>query len=503
MEAVGQSTFNRRYDPSQMLMAEVGWSIELADSGNFMVFGNGDWTWQEDSLTYYTSSILKNLRIDDLGNVLNEYQFWDSATANYPGISNCSQQLANGKFIAGGSNFQQDLTIAPIIYLFNEQGALDTLYIFSIQGEEWIGRQARQTVDGGYVVVGDGYDGFTNGEGFVLKADSLGAELWRISYGGVGHDLLRQVDTMGTGFYVGGQDRTDPSNYQLWAIRLDSIGAVLWETIWGSPYNDGAANLVTLQNGNPLVASTMRYTSNLGPTRFYMAELDSADGSIIWEQEYGQIAGGHSLSVAKEVEFSTGLIAVGSGSFNSHLQGVLLRTNAQGDSIWMRQYVYADSVWNEGKGALGDVISTPDNGFIAVGVALPSSNNPNDPPMYSQDIWVVKVDSMGCLLPGCHIVTGIENQVTNYKDALKIWPNPSASGGQVQLTWELPKAARSKSTELPLVSTTGQLMFSQPIDLAQESIQLDVHDLKPGMYFIHLVQEGTWISGAKLLCLPK
>jgi len=182
---------------------------------------------------------------------------------------------------------------------------------------------------------------------------------------------------------------------------------------------------------------------------------------------------------------------------------VLLRTNAQGDSIWMRQYVYADSVWNEGKGALGDVISTPDNGFIAVGVALPSSNDPNDPPMYSQDIWVVKVESMGCLLPGCHIVTGIENQVTNYKDALKVWPNPSPSGGQVQLKWELPEAARSKSTELSLVSTTGQLMFSQPIDLEQESIQLDVQDLKPGMYFIHLVQEGTWISGAKLLCLPK
>jgi len=75
-------------------------------------------------------------------------------------------------------------------------------------------------------------------------------------------------------------------------MRLDSAGSIIWETTWGSPFNDGAANLITLQNGNPLVASTMRYNSNLGPTRFYMAELDSADGSIIWEQEYGQIAGG-------------------------------------------------------------------------------------------------------------------------------------------------------------------------------------------------------------------
>jgi len=169
-----------------MLMAEVGWSVELADSGNFVVFGNGDWTWQEDSLNYYTSSILKNLRIDDLGNVLNEYQFWDSATANYPGISNSSQQLANGKFILGGSNFQQDLTQAPIIYLFDTQGALDTLYIFFCSGEGCIGRQARHTVDNGYVIVGDEFDSITNVEGFVLKCDSAGNQLWKVTYGGGG-----------------------------------------------------------------------------------------------------------------------------------------------------------------------------------------------------------------------------------------------------------------------------------------------------------------------------
>ena len=94
---------------------------------------------------------------------------------------------------------------------------------------------------------------------------------------------------------------------------------------------------------------------------------------------------------------------------------------------------------------------------------MASSNNPNNPPIYGQDTWVVKVDSMGCLEPGCHLITGLTSQVTNLRGALRVWPNPvGAQGqgqGQVQVAWDLPEAMTG-SAQLTLVSAAGQVMGS-------------------------------------------
>ena len=66
----------------------------------------------------------------------------------------------------------------------------------------------------------------------------------------------------------------------------------------------------------------------------------------------------------------------------------------------MRYYQYSDSLISGGAGQLRDVLPTPDGGFIAVGAAYGVSHNGQS---YGQDAWVIKVDSMGCLEPGCDV----------------------------------------------------------------------------------------------------
>ena len=66
----------------------------------------------------------------------------------------------------------------------------------------------------------------------------------------------------------------------------------------------------------------------------------------------------------------------------------------------MRNYFYYDADVEEGQGRFFDVLPTADNGCIAAGVAYNPVNAPY-PPGHSQDTWVVKVDSMGCVVPGC------------------------------------------------------------------------------------------------------
>src|SRR5690606_27236541 len=117
------------------------------------------------------------------------------------------------------------------------------------------------------------------------------------------------------------------------------------------------------------------------------------------------------------------IIACGVSYDGGQQQGLLLRTTSNGDSLWMHNYAFHDSVIDQGSGRFWDVLPTPDGGFIAAGAAYQPFNAPY-PPGYSADAWVVKVDSMGCIVPGCDGLTGITEQFTNLSDAVTLYPNP-------------------------------------------------------------------------------
>ncbi|MBL7964987.1 MAG: T9SS type A sorting domain-containing protein [Flavobacteriales bacterium] len=206
------------------------------------------------------------------------------------------------------------------------------------------------------------------------------------------------------------------------------------------------------------------------------------------------------MFIVKETLPDERLISAGQyGNENGHMQGVLLRTTANGDSLWMYSYLYYDSLMLDGRGAFRDVLPTLDGGFIACGYAH-SSITGNDPPGYTQDVWVIKVDSMGCLEPGCNLVS-IQTQVTNFRDALRLWPNPVSE--LLTVAWDLPEGLRKgNSCQLSVVSAAGQLVRTETISLATDQHQLDVRNLSPGLYHVHLVSDGTWITGGKFLRAP-
>lgn len=198
------------------------------------------------------------------------------------------------------------------------------------------------------------------------------------------------------------------------------------------------------------------------------------------------------------------LIACGSMSEGGFYSGTLLRTTSDGDSLWMRQYVYQDSSNTNRPGILRDVVPTPDGGFIAVGSALAV------PGTYIQEIWAFKVDSMGCLEPGCHLITGIESQVTNLQGALTVAPNPVRSGEAVQVSISLPPSITPQGPlRLTVVSSEGRVVQEQLIgeggNRAKQGTQQEAiltalpAGLSPGLYHLHLSDGTRWLAGAKVV----
>ncbi|MBK9274335.1 MAG: hypothetical protein IPM49_07325 [Flavobacteriales bacterium] len=420
--------------------------------------------------------------------------------ATYPGWANAAAQRQGGGVVVGGSSKDSLNTDRPVLYLFNEMGQLDTMYSYGIAGEDWIGRCGKQTPDGGYVITGETNTNGTSVDGFLLKVDSLGNLEWVQTYGLPNRtEYLTTVDLApGNGYYLGGKLHVGGGNYDQWLLGVDSTGNEEWQETYGTIHNDyPSAHVTSLADGNVVFATS--FTLNANEDQVLALVKVDPDGTTLWTKTYDGAQFNNALFAVKEVSPGGDLIAVGQSSLPGPMNGVLLRTTAQGDSLWLRYYHYADSVWTLGKGTLRDVMPTPDGGFIAVGTAYPSSNNPNDPPIYGQDTWVVKVDSLGCLEPGCHLITGLESQVTTWRGALTVAPNPAS--GVARLAWELPEGLVG-SCQLSMVSAAGHLVETVPVALAEKNYSLDVSGYPAGLYHVHLVVDGRWVSGGRMVVSP-
>jgi hypothetical protein len=292
--------------------------------------------------------------------------------------------------------------------------------------------------------------------------------------------------------FAGGLRRISNTNQQFWVQRLGASGDVTWEKVWGGAYAESTAAISLAANGDVLVGGAFDYVTTL--SRRYLARLSATDGSFVWQYQYGPQTYDCALQTVKEIMPSLDLIACGSGAGpNAQVFGTLLRTTSDGDSLWMRFYQYESPGAPSSSGLLRDVTPTPDGGFIAVGSAFAVNG------VYSQDVWAFKVDSMGCLEPGCDLLTGIETQVTNLKGALTVAPNPVRSGEAVQVRIGLPPSITPQGPlRLTVVSSEGRVVREQNITPHTSLITLHT-SFTPGLYYLHLSDGARWLAGAKVV----
>jgi hypothetical protein len=361
----------------------------------------------------------------------------------------------------------------------------------------WEGSQIKQTGDGGFLMTG-----YTNAagyyyDGFAIKTDALGNEQWRHTYGLGGTDnYYGDIALLSDGYLLAGVSCPSNGNCDFLVTRINEMGSEAWTVRFGSLYEEPNASIERLSDGRILLFGGWTADANDFMTP-YIAVLDPGDGHVTWSHQYGLPNFSTTLFAGKECP-DHDLIACGVSYDGGQQQGLLLRTTSNGDSLWMRNYAFHDSVINQGSGRFWDVLPTADGGFIAAGVAYQPFNAPY-PPGYSQDAWVVKVDSMGCIVPGCDGLTGITEQVTNLGDALKLFPNPVHD--QLHVGIHLPgNLTTTGPLTLSVTSLDGRLVLQQQIPTsAAGEVVVDVSSLSSGMYSVHLSDATRWLAGKKFV----
>jgi hypothetical protein len=253
--------------------------------------------------------------------------------------------------------------------------------------------------------------------------------------------------------------------------------------------------MINLASDGNLLVSGFSLDPASNPLNFvgfhYAAKLNAANGAVIWER-YIAPSVQNSLPY-KILETSDGGIIVGGNRRTNfpiveegpwyEFRGSLWKLSAEGDSLWLRTYAFADGHPCHFR----DVIETPDGGFAAVGVAQAS------PGYVSDDTWVVKVDEHGCLVPGCHLV-GVE-ELEAKGGRMLVYPNPVRGVLNVYLASPpAPLQGRGKSPTMSLIDVNGKVVKQWRVGGEPTTYMADVTGLEAGVYVLRYEGGGVVLT---------
>lgn len=169
------------------------------------------------------------------------------------------------------------------------------------------------------------------------------------------------------------------------------------------------------------------------------------------------------------------------------LFGWLFRMDENREVLWERSYI--DSTYQGETFGLRHIIPTSDGGYLATGTITNFMTG-----VWESHNWLLKLDSMGCLEPGCgniNYITDTEEVVFLKGKDIKIYPNPASDYVQV----EFPKDFEiGQNTYAILVSNTGSIVRLEKINAIKS--QLGLTGISSGMYYL-MIRLGNEIIGSK------
>jgi hypothetical protein len=154
---------------------------------------------------------------------------------------------------------------------------------------------------------------------------------------------------------------------------------------------------------------------------------------------------------------------------------VISKINAAGHIVWHRN-INKFAILNYAR----DIEKTSDGGFIIAGFG--SEFLPNG--MYSQEAWLCKVDSFGCLQQGCELFDAIEETMPATQEELIVFPNPSKGLFYIQSSQQI--------ETIHIIDISGKKVFEQKNNgTMQETLSLSLP--AEGLYLLQVqYSNGTY-----------
>jgi hypothetical protein len=354
------------------------------------------------------------------------------------------------------------------------------------------------TKDRGYILTGYAFLTGPKYKYLLLKTDSSGNQQWYKTY--TDNDPNRNyagksvIQTPDSGYCIGGGGGYwyDPGvDYRsiVEIIKTDSLGNEKWKKTYGNPNNcNGTTFMLCSSKDEKIVGSYSLAVSSLllSNRQLYIAKF-SLNGDELWNKKIGIPAPNKWTSWIQSLNDSSFIIC-GSNAVkdtNTKVIGWLFKINKNGDSIWYREYAVIQGIYEGNE--LWQVTPTTDGGFAGAGSLFPDESGG------TQDIWVFKTDSMGCLVPNCHV--GITEFNPNAGAQMLVFPNPFTNA--FAINYNIPK--ENKKAVFMLYDVYGKLLYQIGLTTSLNQLQVIASSLKAGMYVAVLVVDGVVVASEKVI----
>ncbi|MBI3133476.1 MAG: T9SS type A sorting domain-containing protein [Bacteroidetes bacterium] len=327
------------------------------------------------------------------------------------------------------------------------------------------------------------------------KNGSLGNYvLYNINQTGYTYIYPRSLIRVSDGYVIACDILKDVSEYvndseRVRLIKTDLNGNEQWRWTDMSNANDlFPGGLIQTGDGGYLYGGMSGWFNTTFNAHFYRGRITklNADKSVDWEIEMGDSSGMDYIRFSAILELpGEEYVATGFNTADSMTQGWLVKFDIDGNLKWESNFAYvpsttsSDKPWHE----LNDVEQTPDNGFIMTGFAWDKeatfSGNPGN------FAWLVKTDSVGCLVPGCQDFFGIDAP-DQPQIKLSLYPNPTSQ----MLNIYFYDPTFSGNSAIQVFDMQGKLLREWPVSTNDITFMYDVSGLTTGMYVLKVVENG-------------
>ena len=336
-------------------------------------------------------------------------------------------------------------------------------------------QQCKQTYDKGFILAGTKTSNVYNAydqDILIVKTDSMGNEQWRkvINLGGVEY-ARNVIQTPDKGYLFGCY--TYNENYLSGdgvIIKLDSLGNTKWTKTLFGPNQDGVPMLALAKDSNIYVATSYAYHTDFmsfSDLKIQTLKLNKNNGNIIWNRQYDTIRTACYPQMIKVDANDNPIIFGCEFLYNgyNYIGSWILKLKPNGDSVLFRTFhKYNDQYANTNQ--MSDFILADNNSIVITGYVQQDTS--------LQYLWLVKMDSLGCLQPGCN-QTGIK-EIYSHKGELSIFPNPATT--QTTITY----MQLNKESQLQIYNMLGQLVYEEKLGKDSNQTIIITTGFKPGLY---------------------
>lgn len=417
-----------------------------------------------------------------LGEIMDSTIFYTDSTVYY--LSGASGGDTNGEIMLAGGIIilPPDLTRIGIVVGFNEYG--DTLFThkYLSPNSENVRFYKGLITDSGYLGCGtvDNINEDDLGSGILVKFDLEGNFLWRQDYAPQNNlsVFLYSADQTPDGGYLLGGSRISGANNDHLIIKTDSLGNEEWRKVEGNQYHNGDA-IVAITNDNKYIFCGYHKLNSTFDSEPQVTKLD-LDGEVIWTKYYGPLGNTKTARAIKLLP-DGGFVFCGIDRYQGLFYGQIRKIDADGNEIWYRRYTHTDGIdcW------FNDVTPTSDGGYILTGLLGGDQDLGIE-----QDMWAMKVDSFGCLVPGCQFVHVDENNPA----ALSVYPNPCDDFINVYV-----ESLNLDQCELQLYDTQGRLVRNATVNNSGSTWIIESSTLPEGLYVLQLHAGGRMVASERVV----